>query len=314
MTTPVVHVAMATYNGQPWIGRQVATVLDQDGVEVRLVISDDGSTDGTQDWARKLADQDTRVTVLPSRQGQPGVAANFLYALAHLDVQPGEYAAFSDQDDLWQPRKLVEQIQFMNEAGAHAVSSNVMAFTVESDGEVKRTLIRKDQPQVEWDFLFEAPGAGSTYVFGYEAWRTLVDYLDVWGAEGVAVHDWFVYAVLRGAGMSWVIDPRPHVAYRQHERNVAGAHKGLQATVNRWQLLRSGHYRRQFLLMTEVANRAAHAAGRDDRFLRGLAEWKEWLSDTSWRGRVAVLCHARGMRRRPIEQVKLAVSGLLRVW
>ena len=314
MTTPVVHVAMATYNGQPWIGRQVATVLDQDGVEVRLVISDDGSTDGTQDWADKLADQDTRVTVLPSRQGQPGVAANFLYALAHLDVQPGEYAAFSDQDDLWQPRKLVEQIQFMNEAGAHAVSSNVMAFTVESDGEVKRTLIRKDQPQVEWDFLFEAPGAGSTYVFGYEAWRTLVDYLDVWGAEGVAVHDWFVYAVLRGAGMSWVIDPRPHVAYRQHERNVAGAHKGLQATVNRWQLLRSGHYRRQFLLMTEVANRAAHAAGRDDRFLRGLAEWKEWLSDTSWRGRVAVLCHARGMRRRPIEQVKLAVSGLLRVW
>ena len=314
MTPPIVHVAMATYNGQPWIGRQVATVLDQDGVEVRLVISDDGSTDGTQDWADKLADQDTRVTVLPSRQGQPGVAANFLYALAHLDVQPGEYAAFSDQDDLWQPRKLVEQIQFMNEAGAHAVSSNVMAFTVESDGEVKRTLIRKDQPQVEWDFLFEAPGAGSTYVFGYEAWKILVDYLDVWGAEGVAVHDWFVYAVLRGAGMSWVIDPRPHVAYRQHERNVAGAHKGLQATVNRWQLLRSGHYRRQFLLMTEVANRAAHAAGRDDRFLRGLAEWKEWLSDTSWRGRVAVLCHARGMRRRPIEQVKLAVSGLLRVW
>lgn len=234
MTRPIVHVAMATYNGQPWIGRQVATVLDQDGVEVRLVISDDGSTDGTRDWARGLAERDPRVVVLPQRDGEAGVAANFLYALAHLDVRPGEYAAFSDQDDLWQPRKLIEQIHFMDEAGAHAVSSNVMAFTVESDGEVKRTLIRKDQPQVEWDFLFEAPGAGSTYVFGYEAWKTLVDYLDVWGAEGVAVHDWFVYAVLRGAGMSWVIDPRPHVAYRQHERNVAGAHKGLQATVNRW--------------------------------------------------------------------------------
>ena len=314
MTTPVVHVAMATYNGQPWIGRQVATVLDQDGVEVRLVISDDGSTDGTQDWADKLADQDTRVTVLPSRQGQPGVAANFLYALAHLDVQPGEYAAFSDQDDLWQPRKLVEQIQFMDEAGAHAVSSNVMAFTVESDGEVKRTLIRKDQPQVEWDFLFEAPGAGSTYVFDHLAWKTLIDYLDSWGSEGVAVHDWFVYAVLRGGGLSWAIDPRPHVAYRQHERNVAGAHKGLQATMNRWQLLRSGHYRRQFLLMTEVATRAAHAAGREEAFRRGLSEWKTWLSDTSWRGRVAVARHARDMRRRRIEQVTLAASCLLGVW
>ena len=314
MTRPIVHVAMATYNGQPWIGRQVATVLDQDGVEVRLVISDDGSTDGTRDWARGLAERDPRVVVLPQRDGEAGVAANFLHALTHLDVRPGEYAAFCDQDDLWQPHKLIEQIHFMDEAGAHAVSSNVTAFTVGADGEVSRTLIRKDQPQVEWDFLFEAPGAGSTYVFDYEAWKILVDYLDVWGAEGVAVHDWFVYAVLRGAGMSWVIDPRPHVAYRQHERNVAGAHKGLQATVNRWQLLRSGHYRRQFLLMAEVANRAAHAAGRDEGFLRGLTEWKAWLSDTSWRGRVAVARNARGMRRRPIEQVKLAASCLLGVW
>lgn len=158
MTPPIVHVAMATYNGQPWIGRQVATVLDQDGVEVRLVISDDGSTDGTRDWARGLAQRDPRVVVLPERDGEAGVAANFLHALTHLDVRPGEYVAFCDQDDLWQPHKLIEQIHFMDEAGAHAVSSNVTAFTVGADGEVSRTLIRKDQPQVEWDFLFEAPG------------------------------------------------------------------------------------------------------------------------------------------------------------
>ncbi|WP_099331779.1 glycosyltransferase [Actinomyces minihominis] len=314
MDRPVVNIAMATYNGQPWIGRQVETILDQEDVEVRLVISDDGSTDNTREWAEELASTDSRVRVLPQRVGEAGVAANFLYALRHLDVQPGQYAAFTDQDDLWQPRKLIEEIEFMHEAGARAVSSNVAAFTVLPDGEVTRTVIHKDQPQTEWDFIFEAPGAGSTYVFDYVAWKILVDYLEQWGSEDVAVHDWFVYAVLRGAGVPWAIDPRPHVAYRQHERNVAGAHRGVRAKVNRWHLLRSGHYRSQFLLMTEVALNAAVDAERDEQFLEGLMKWHEILCDTSARGRLEVARRARSMRRRPVEQVALATACLLGVW
>lgn len=314
LTLPVVHVALATYNGRQWIEPQVETILGQEDVEVRLVVSDDGSDDGTREWLAWLAERDSRVTLLSPREGEAGVAANFLFALRHLNVRPGEFAAFADQDDLWQPRKLIEQLEFMREAHADAVSSNVLAFAPDGEGGVTKTLIRKDQPQVEWDFLFEAPGAGSTYVFSFGAWKILVEHLDRWEAEGVSVHDWFVYAVLRGAGVTWGIDPRPHVAYRQHSHNVAGAHKGFQATAKRWQLLRTGHYRRQFLLMTEVAERAALDSGREAEFVDGLLRWRALLEDRSLLGRTAVALRWQTMRRKPSEQVSLAAAGLLGVW
>lgn len=311
---PVVKVALATYNGMPWLPTQVQTILDQVGVEVELYASDDGSSDQTVRWLEDLAEKDPRVRLLPKRSGPAGVAANFLYALANLDLQPGQYAAFTDQDDLWQPKKLAEQIEFMARTGADAVSANVMAFEIAGDGSMVRTLIRKDQPQVDWDFIFEAPGAGSTYVFGYKAWKTLVSYLEKWGARDVAVHDWFVYAVVRASGLKWAIDSRPHVAYRQHSRNVAGAHKGLRATVERWKLLRSGHYRNQFVLTTRVAIQAALDAGRPEQYVAQLEGWEARLANTSLPARLDVMARAKGIRRRPLERVSLSVAGLLGVW
>ena len=311
---PVVHVALATYNGQPWIRRQVETILGQEGVQVRLTVSDDGSTDGTREWVEALAKADDRVRLLPRRSGPSHVADNFFHALRRLDVQPGQFAAFADQDDLWQPHKLRDQVALLRSAEADAVSANVTAFAVKEDGSTHQALIRKDHPQVKWDFLFEAPGPGSTHLFSHRGWKTLVAYLDQWGCEGVAVHDWLDYVVLRAAGLKWVIDPRSHVAYRQHDRNVAGAHRGWAAVRTRYRLLRSGHYREQFLLMTEAARRAAQAAGRGPAFLAALDGWKGRLADESWKGRLAVAARARQMRRRPRDQVSLAAAALLRAW
>lgn len=312
--TPTVHVAMATFNGMPWIRSQVRTILGQEDVNVTLAISDDQSTDGTREWVRELERSDPRVTVLPARGGKPSVTGNFLYGLTSLPMREGEYAAFSDQDDLWQPRKLIDQIEFMRAEGANAVSANVIAFEVFPGGRVEQTVIRKDYPQVAWDFLFEAPGPGSTFVLDYLAWQTLVEYLDRWGADGVAVHDWFVYAVLRACDLKWAIDPRPQVAYRQHGGNVVGAHRGVGAFTDRLRLLRSGHYREQFQLMARVARQAGREARRPPQFFRELSAWQRRLSDTSLPGRLSVARNARTMRRRPFEQLSLAAACVLGVW
>lgn len=311
---PTVNVAMATFNGLPWIESQVRTVLDQEGVNVSLVVSDDGSTDGTRDWLEELGTGDPRVVVLPRRDEAPSVAGNFLYAITSLQMKPGEYAAFADQDDLWPRRKLIDQIEFMRRKGAHAVSANVTAFAVNERGQATGSLIRKDQAQVEWDFLFEAPGPGSTFVLDYCAWATLVRYLDRWDAEGVSVHDWFVYVILRASDVQWSIDQRSQVAYRQHERNVVGAHRGIRAFTNRLRLLRSGHYRQQFKIMVEVAQRAGELAGRTPEFFDGLEQWRQRLNDTSLHGRLDVARNARSMRRRPVDQLALATACVLGVW
>jgi len=48
-----VDIVMATYNGIPYIREQLQSILWQDYPQIRLLIHDDGSTDGTVEEIRK---------------------------------------------------------------------------------------------------------------------------------------------------------------------------------------------------------------------------------------------------------------------
>lgn len=99
---------MATYNGERYLRRQVESILAQlaDGDE--LIVSDDGSTDGTLELLESLADPRLRIM---HNSGRHGVNANFDNALRHAG---GDYIFLSDQDDVWLPGKVqvcIEQLQ-----------------------------------------------------------------------------------------------------------------------------------------------------------------------------------------------------------
>lgn len=306
----MVHVIMATFNGEPWIAAQVRSILAQRGVQVHLVITDDGSTDGTSEWVRQLAQIDQRVEVLPARSGKPGAGQNFLAGLTQVPVAPGEYLAFSDQDDLWHPQKLSDQIEFLTAHHAAATSSNVLSF----DESGNKRLIRKNQPQRRWDFIFEAPGPGSTFVLTSNAVSLVQSYLQTHASDDVWLHDWFIYALVRAAGLKWVIDPRPHVAYRQHRGNVLGEHRGLAAFWHRLSRLRDGTYRQQFILTAEAALRVATESGRDPLWRAELGDLLAALRDTSWRGRRRLLRFEPQMRRSSFEAAALSAALALNLW
>ena len=89
------------------VGEAVDSVLAQTVSDYELIVVDDGSTDGT---ARRLRDYGARLTVLTeSRQG--------VAAARNLGARraSGKYLAFLDSDDLWHPRKLQRQIDFMEQ-------------------------------------------------------------------------------------------------------------------------------------------------------------------------------------------------------
>ena len=44
---PRVAVVMSTYNGEEHLAEQIDSILAQEGVEVSLIVRDDGSRDGT---------------------------------------------------------------------------------------------------------------------------------------------------------------------------------------------------------------------------------------------------------------------------
>ena len=306
---------MATYNGMAeggaWLDAQVDSVLAQAGVEVRLIVSDDASSDGTRAHLEARAAGDPRITVLPQRDGTPGVTGNFLH-LFTTHTPDGSYVAFTDQDDVWHEDKLSSQLSLMQDVGADVVSSNVTSFQSLPGGRVgERRLIRKSQPQRTWDFLFEAAGPGSTYVFSPKAHEALARVLRDLDYSHIGVHDWYVYALARAIGLTWAIGEEPTLEYRQHGGNVQGANSGSGARDARMAKLRNGFYRKQFILMSRTA---AQVGTFDERRARQLKAIVRELEGQGLASRLRFALRWTQIRRDRMEGLKLAAARVLGVW
>lgn len=104
----MISVCIATYNGARYIGEQLASILKQLSAEDEVVVSDDGSTDGTLDIVRSLNDRRIRIVDGPRRHSP---TLNFEWALRNAK---GEYVFLADQDDVWlegKVRRCMEELQ-----------------------------------------------------------------------------------------------------------------------------------------------------------------------------------------------------------
>jgi rhamnosyltransferase len=256
-SVPNVRVLLATYNGAVWLDEQLQSVFDQTGVSVSVVASDDASTDGTPqrlaDWSAR-----SRLSVLPRVEGRFGNAhRNFLRLIREAPLGDAEFVALSDQDDVWLPAKLDRATHCLRVLPADAYSSDVVAFW--PDG--SRRLIRKSQPQRSTDYLFGSPGPGCTFVMRRAMFERMRDWVAT-GFEqlqGIWVHDWLIYAYVRGHGLRWHIDDQPNMLYRQHGRNEIGVNAGWRAALSRWRHVRSGAYRRDILAIARSIGEASPA-------------------------------------------------------
>lgn len=113
---PSVLVMMATYNGEKYVAEQVDSILAQDGVDVMLLISDDGSCDSTPQICARYV-QNTPNVHFSVNKSNKGVAKNFMDMLYDSDAKSFDYFAFSDQDDYWMPNKLGKAIEAITAAG-----------------------------------------------------------------------------------------------------------------------------------------------------------------------------------------------------
>lgn len=303
---PRILVLLATHNGVRWLPEQLDSILAQEAVEVRVVVLDDESTDGTWEWLVEQAAHDARIEVLP-RQGASGSSvANFCRLIQQAQPAEGELISFADQDDVWAPRKLARHAFVLRERGVDGVSSNVTSFTEKG----KRSLIRKNFPQRRFDYLFESPGPGSTFLITPKLLALTAHVIESEpAARDVEFHDSLIYAIARGAGLSWHIDDESSVDYRQHGNNVMGANVGARSAMSRLQLIREHWLRNHAIALTKVA---LSVAGDDE-----VPELRRILSLLTSRGarpRLALARMSPLLRRRPRDQRIIGLLISIGVW
>ncbi len=120
--TGLVSVVIPAFNRKNALVRAVDSVLAQDYAGIEAIVVDDGSTDGTQEWADGIGDARVRCIRLETNRGG-GAARN-----AGILAARGRYVAFLDSDDEWEPGKISAQVKAL-EAEAAGGNEKVVVYT-----------------------------------------------------------------------------------------------------------------------------------------------------------------------------------------
>jgi glycosyltransferase involved in cell wall biosynthesis len=104
MTCATIDIALAAWNGERYLPAMLDSIAAQTYEDWRLVVRDDGSTDGTipiiEAFARRFP---SKVLLVKDGEGRLRATGNFAAAARACDAR---YVAFADQDDVWLPHKL----------------------------------------------------------------------------------------------------------------------------------------------------------------------------------------------------------------
>ena len=237
---PTIAVLMSTYNGEKYIREQLDSIFSQKGIDVKLFVRDDGSSDSTVDILKEYAHNNPVIMLKDNGNVEPGESfMRLLYAYAH---EPGiDFYAFADQDDIWLEDKLLVAVRKISECDNDEpilYSSNQylyingenkgLRFTQRPDitliSEIKKNLI-----------------SGCTFVFN-RALAHLVAESPKPDAKIIKfrLHDTWIMLVAIVCGRV-IYDEASHILYRIHNDNVVGISPiSFRDRINRLEALMTG--------------------------------------------------------------------------
>ncbi len=237
---------MATYNGEKFIEKQLESIGNQSNVSFDLYISDDNSSDKTIEIIEKFIkeiDNSFNIFLMKNDRNSGSSAINFMNLLSTIDLKKYMAIAFSDQDDIWMENKLFEAVKKLNNGNFDGYSSSFYSF----DRSGKSTLVDKSSRQKKYDYIFEGPGPGCTFVISKNLAEKVKEKIksDITKINSISFHDWFIYFLSRSLNMSWYIDKNSYIYYRQHDDNVMGSNIGIKSYFKRIGTIYKGEYRNQ---------------------------------------------------------------------
>lgn len=214
-----ISVALPSYNGERFLGEQLDSILMQLGPQDEIIISDDGSTDGTIRIIQEYQNEHSCIRFL---QGpQEGVKKNVEWALSHCS---GQYIFLADQDDIWMPGKVEQVLKIFEERRANLVIHDAVVFDSDSG-----------KPILDSFFSFRQSKAGivknlvkNSYIGCCMAFRAqlLAQVLPI--PDQIEMHDQWIGVLNDFYYRSSCFYEKPLIFYRRHGENSSGmTHYGI---------------------------------------------------------------------------------------
>lgn len=220
---PRVQILMAVYNGEEYLREQIDSILAQTHESWELLVSDDGSTDGSLSVLREYARRDPRIRVV--LEGEHYGSAK-LHFMALLRLADAPYVMTCDQDDVWDADKVELTLSAMRDA--EAGERPVLVCT-------DLRVVDRDLKEISPSFLSYSGMDAGKLDLGYFLASCLVTgctmmvnrpLLDLLRRpvrdEAIVMHDWWASLVAAAFGTVIHLD-RATISYRQHGDNSVGA-------------------------------------------------------------------------------------------
>ena len=209
-----VIVLMSTYNGEEYLREQLESILTQDGVEVSVIVRDDGSTDQTisilQEYEKK--------GFLKFYTGENLKPAKSFMDLIY-NAPSAKYYALCDQDDVWIQGKLKAAVEFLKICNKPALYYHGMNLVDEKLN--KYDYYFRDQEKaesLEFSCLYGDEIAGCTMVFNNQ----LMDAIREYKPAFITMHDGWIHRVCLCIHGCIYGDKTAYINYRQHCNNAVG--------------------------------------------------------------------------------------------
>jgi len=224
---PLVSVVMCTYNGDRFLWQQVDSILLQTYRNIELVIVDDASTDKTAKIIEDFCKKDKRIRYVVNPVNL-GYNKNFEKAFG---LALGDHIAPSDQDDIWDVRK-IELMMKAWPAGSsfvYSLSGNFPGNDLEA---------RTPAPKVHYTdindvhkLVFNSPVHGHACLFKKELLNICTPFpVDIF-------YDWWISMHAASTGVIGCI-PQTLTWHRIHDNNFSRTLTSIKDKEEREQQLR----------------------------------------------------------------------------
>lgn len=218
----MISVCIATYNGARYIGEQLASILKQLSAEDEVVVSDDGSTDGTIDIVRSLNDRRIRIVGGPRRHSP---TLNFERALRNAK---GDYVFLADQDDVWLEGKVRRCMEELQECDCVVSDARVTDSCLNTTSESLFKLMHVRHGRLS-NLLWRNGYTGCCMAFKREVLSKALPF-----PTDIPMHDIWIGNVAAFCGRLRFIDDRL-LLFRRHDATASCNGKG--STYSLWQKL-----------------------------------------------------------------------------
>ncbi|MEM9924523.1 MAG: glycosyltransferase [Cyanobacteria bacterium P01_D01_bin.50] len=208
-------IIIPAYNAIKYLPETLESVLKQTFSNFEVLIINDGSSDNIIEWVADIIDP--RVKLISQDNQGVSAARN-----AGIDKSKGEYIAFLDADDLWEPTKLEKQLQCLKKNPSLGLIHTAMMLIDEKGKSLGRTFISN----VEGDALKALLEENTIVTSSVIVRRNCLETVGKFDRNLHSSEDWELWVRIASL-YPFALIKEPLVFHRQHPHN----------TTKNWQML-----------------------------------------------------------------------------